>query len=392
MARLLVPSEYATINNAVNDASSGDVIVVSSGTYTEDIASDSDEANLTIRADHGAQVTVIGTLELLSGWILRGILFIPPEDTTCLYFNNPGGSAYVYDCEFDVSGEVNGQPFAATSTSTVEFRRCIFRDLNSDEAMMELVGCSLRMSSCLFKNCHSTAGSDLISAGDADLYNCTFVDVSTDGSVVETAGVIANCIAEDCTVGDYVFSADTTVYCNVSNADGGTPYRDAGTGCTETVNRFVDKDAGNYALAVDQQGTAAYLATSIDLNRFSFAGTPSKGCYQFFRPRSSLQGHYIALSPVGLKVSVGTDVAVAAVSSLGVKNYTGGYDLARALDLLVGDALGHGEVALTYEPDGRYRAQREDTSATFVFSLTTEGQVAAAMGTVSYTNVADTDA
>ena len=37
----------------MNDASSGDVIVVSSGTYTEDIASDSDEADLTIRADHG---------------------------------------------------------------------------------------------------------------------------------------------------------------------------------------------------------------------------------------------------------------------------------------------------------------------------------------------------
>ena len=158
--------------------------------------------------------------------------------------------------------------------------------------------------------------------------------------------IIANCIAEDCTVGDYVFSADTTVYCNVSNADGGTPYRDAGTGCTETVNRFVDKGRWELRPAVDQQGTAAYLATSIDLNRFSFlqARRPRAATSSSARARASGTSH----RPVacGLKVSVGTDVAVAAVSSLGVKNYTGGYDLARALDLLVGTPWGT-EVALT---------------------------------------------
>ena len=41
-------------------------------------------------------------------------------------------------------------------------------------------------------------------------------------------------------------------------------------------------------------------------------------------------------------------------------------------------------------PDGRYRAQREDTSATFVFSLTTEG-VARRWGRLATRTVADPD-
>ena len=130
---------------------------------------------------------------------------------------------------------------------------------NSDEAMMELVGCSLRMSSCLFKNCHSTAGSDLISAGDADPLQ------------LHLRGRIDRWFCcRDCRSYRQLHRRglhrrglrvlwDTTVYRNVSNADGGHPTETPARAAPRPSTGSLTRTLGTTPSAVDQHGTAAYL-------------------------------------------------------------------------------------------------------------------------------------
>lgn len=69
-ATIVVPTDYGTIQEAIDVAGTGDVIIVAAGTYTENI--DFSGKAITIRSESGADVTVIDGGQVASCVLLAG--------------------------------------------------------------------------------------------------------------------------------------------------------------------------------------------------------------------------------------------------------------------------------------------------------------------------------
>lgn len=143
MTQRLVPSQYATIAAAITAASSGDVIILSAGTYSEHINLSS-KTNVVLRAAFGETVIINCVLSSdvavnvanSSGVVLRDLTFRLTGSTMgSLVFGNAAAGLKVVQCTFDVEA-VTGSDTAdgllyltnatGTSTNPIIVSRCKF--------------------------------------------------------------------------------------------------------------------------------------------------------------------------------------------------------------------------------------------------------------------------
>ena len=391
MAVLNVPSAYATITAAIAAASNDDIIVLASGTYTDTIEDASHRTGLVFRADYGASVTLTGRITLETGWVFRGVTISPADNSS--YIRGAGSAAKVahfIECSFDLAdfsaATTNDLMIATTLAAGSTIQRCTFTGAAGVEIVNALSGTDyVTVDACVFTDCSS---SYVLRARHYKLRNCNFYNCT--GSIyVAYVAAADNCIFHTCTGGSYVLRSTTTANNNVNyNNTASTAFSYGATSKTSTGDpKFVDPANGNFYL----QATSSIIGEGyssnvplVDANRFSFEAAPSRGAYEWFRGRSCLQQHYPALDLSGMKVAAGAGTP-AAVTAPTVRGYAGGYEVAKALDLVVGDALGHDDHVLTYEPNGRYRCQGT------AFSLSTTGGVGAVCGALAASNATDTD-
>lgn len=165
MSKLLVPSQYATIQSAITAAVSGDVVVVSAGTYAENLDLTS-KTKLVVRAAFGESVVVAppshvsGTvkcavkLDGASKVVFRDITF--NISLTCdvgMGFDATACTGVsVLDCVFNAGSPGSSHPFGAflrlgpgTGDRTTIVRRCIFNGVASGTASDRAVDFCIRI-------------------------------------------------------------------------------------------------------------------------------------------------------------------------------------------------------------------------------------------------------
>ena len=162
-ATLAVPREFLTIQDAIDAASDGDVILAESGSYPEHV--DFEGKRITLRSRTGAGSTRIRTVRIGSG---------EPEGTVLGGFTVTdvldilgGASPTIRDCQFDASEgvvDVNGG-HGSIDDSTPVFRRCsIFNGQAIVGGGFEVRnGASAEFIDCVFRDNHAEgAGGALI--------------------------------------------------------------------------------------------------------------------------------------------------------------------------------------------------------------------------------------
>ena len=87
-ATLAVPADYPTIQEAVDAAKPGDLVLVSPGTYHEAVAVTVDE--LTIRGLDRATVVLDGQFDLENGFMVAGANGVAIENMTAMNYNHNG--------------------------------------------------------------------------------------------------------------------------------------------------------------------------------------------------------------------------------------------------------------------------------------------------------------
>ncbi|MBI5762602.1 MAG: right-handed parallel beta-helix repeat-containing protein [Planctomycetes bacterium] len=132
-ATITVPGNSATINGAVTLASPGDTILVSAGTYTENVVLN--KANLILLSVSGAATTIIENnvadtpiVDIASSGITIGAaggqgFTINQKD------QGPGAMAHVGNCGIRIRGDTTG-----SSTTTIQ--NCIITGYESDEGIL----------------------------------------------------------------------------------------------------------------------------------------------------------------------------------------------------------------------------------------------------------------
>jgi len=143
VTQLLVPSQYATIASAITAAGSGDVIILSAGTYSEHINLSS-KTNVVLRAAFGEAVVINCVLSSdvavnvanSSGVVLRDLTFRLTGSTMgSLVFGNAATGLKVIQCTFDVEAVTGGDTAdgllyltnaVGTSTNPIIVSRCKF--------------------------------------------------------------------------------------------------------------------------------------------------------------------------------------------------------------------------------------------------------------------------
>lgn len=143
MAKLLVPSQYATISAAITAAAAGDSIIISSGTYSEFLNLNS-KTNLLIRAAQGERVVVncvltadaAVDLSFSTDITIRNITFVLSGSTMgSILQGSAPVSPKILECTFDMrnvtqndSGDarVNFTGVLSSSTNPLIVARCKF--------------------------------------------------------------------------------------------------------------------------------------------------------------------------------------------------------------------------------------------------------------------------
>jgi hypothetical protein len=199
-ATLRVPSEYATINAALEECAFGDTVLVAPGTYTDwELRSspgsvESSAAFLVdgvvLRSEGGSSVTFIDMQgEGVGSANTISVRLLPSEETVIEGFTIQGvpypgsailvfacGKVTVRDCRiFDVGAQVPG-----TGASAL---RCRYSDLE--------------VTDCWFENCSASGGGAIGQLGgstlisNCDFRSCSFnaVLLNGDGGISPTAGV-----------------------------------------------------------------------------------------------------------------------------------------------------------------------------------------------------------
>ena len=131
-AELVVPTQYPSIQSAINASVSGDIITVRPGTYNERL--DIGGRNITLRSLLGANATIIdpqGAAGVVinssdaaaNGWVLQGFTIRNGLDSA-LYVS--GVTATVRNCKFINNQASRGGGAHIRAGATVTFENCEF--------------------------------------------------------------------------------------------------------------------------------------------------------------------------------------------------------------------------------------------------------------------------
>lgn len=396
MARRYVPQTYSTIAAAVAASSSGDIVVIDTGDYYENIDSAANTENLTFRAAYGATVYLRGAVTLQTGWVFKGITLWPQSTSATLVGDGAAKVAHFRDCTFDLTSFPSSYIYNASLYTGSTMRRCLFKGVaRVFYSVAETT--AIDVEACVFAGVAASSRNFVAYAPYSSFRHCVFVGCSANFRIL-TARTATNCIFKDCTSG--------TIGVIASGGAGDTNcfHGNTGTLRSGTWARNLDADP---KFVVDYHGYAARgglrlqptspciaagtpnTSYALGLDRMSFSETaPSIGVHEWARPRSCVQTHYALLKLGGFAVALGTGTGTPGeVTPAAARSYAGGYEVARELDNMAGDALGHKDVDLTYEVDGRFRLQ-----GGVAFSVATSGATAWVMGgAASLSNVQDTD-
>jgi len=187
---LYVPSEYGTIQAAIDDANDGDAVIVADGTYTGVGNKNLDFSGraITVRSENGPEFTIIDCEG--EG---RGLYFHSTEDQNSVVdgFTITNGKAFSIDTIAEDGGGV------LCFESSPKIVNCTFRnnDGPNNGGGVSLINSSALVSNCLFeKNQGGHHGGALsTSASSALIKDCQFIEnscynFSADGGAILTSG------------------------------------------------------------------------------------------------------------------------------------------------------------------------------------------------------------
>jgi hypothetical protein len=277
------PADFNTIQAAIDDANSGDTVIIQPGTYTGPGNRDVDFCGkaITVRSEHGPQSCVIdcqgSANELHRGFIFQngeGYGSVLSGLTITGGYTDKGGAVYcalagptIRNCVLTDNTAVDGGAIAVTSANASIEDCLIFRNCAVAEPCSGGLGGGV-----LFEGCGG--GRDgLGRAGCATrprIIGCTVANNASEvgGGVYAVFGcdvMVANCIIWDNTadqqydlgLAQYYDIANPTLTVVYSNVKGGLPaipyrYRVTwGRGNLDVAPGFGDSQTGNYHLSVD---------------------------------------------------------------------------------------------------------------------------------------------
>lgn len=364
--RYYVPSEYSTIQEAVDAAVVGSSIIVSAGTYTGDVDMSAANTEICLRNVSGERPVIEGVV-ILSAWsILKGFTIVGNDGGTSLGLVQMVANSRVIDCILQataatagivggfLSGTVvlrtiikgvvsleymNARPLEVNSVGA-----CVVEDWNEDNSTLVLATGSVIPGICgitLVRGHADTGGTPFYHYADAPLYGCisdgTTADHLTDSTVHAYNvyyGIVGSApdINADPLLSDEYYPADTS------------PARAV---------------AGN---------TQAYALLKVDLHRFPYDEVnASAGARQWFPSRSMISRSYTNVNPVdGLTVN-GTDY-----TSWGEeRTFTTVLDVAEYVsDMLLDNPSIRDDILCIFDPAPGVFRLLSITGTSFTYSLT----------------------
>ncbi len=266
-----VPSDYSTIQAAINASANGDTIIADQGVYTENINFSGKEILLTSQIIYtgnyiDVQQTVISgvnggvvvefttnetNLSILNGFTIR-------MGSGTLNNNRGGGiliensSPMISSCIIKDNSAFNGGGMFVSNSSS-KFYNCVFQDNN---AMME------------------GGAAIIVSSIDTKFYNCLFID---NGAWGDTATLdvwfngtteLVNCIIRNSTANHITESSSASVSISYSNVEGGW----AGTGNIDVnplfddlLNDYYNLTPASQCINAGDPNSASYNIPAFDL-------------------------------------------------------------------------------------------------------------------------------
>ncbi|CAE7746811.1 unnamed protein product [Symbiodinium necroappetens] len=325
-----VPADHATIQGAIDAAVSGDEIVLSAGTYSEEL--DLGSKNLILRAAAGERGAVVldgqnsfrimsitggqGSSTLIDGITFTNghaedagaleIIGASPTLRRCTFVANTsqedGGALAVFgsnatfaDCLFENNTALDDGGAIVISFSEAAFDRCVFRgnQASSDGGVFNCSGSANHtVSNSLFVGNHgATGGAVFVLESDPTYINCTFVENTTVFSgdsfdLSDTPGgtvTVTNCILWN---GDSdEISGMGVAIVKDSVVQGGF----MGMGVIENDPLFVDPMTADFRLASaspaldegDNTAVPGGALTDLDGNPRVVGGIVDLGAYEF---------------------------------------------------------------------------------------------------------------
>ena len=231
-----VPSEYATINQALDASSAGDSVLVAPGTYTDYEVRDLGDgvpwkscaflkAGVVLRSEGGPGATTID------------MQHVPGPQAEPVLARNVGAVETPVE-GFTITGApLNGH--GAFVVGRVTFRDCVFRDLDAGESTGGGIAANadLTLIGCEFANCDASGGGAISHAnGRIEMYDCWVHDCGRIGVLASGAGFVSSAHIEGCTFENCFNPGSGGGALQVSNHFGGMVIR----GC-----RFIDNEAGS---------------------------------------------------------------------------------------------------------------------------------------------------
>jgi hypothetical protein len=256
-----VPSQYATIQAAINAASSNSVINVAPGTYNERL-SFSTKMMLTINGTGGAAATII------DGGSTGPILAVGPMSMAGMPITMNG-----FTFQNGYSSINGGVANLAATSELVILNSIVTQNQGGTGGAFSVNGGNLKIrNSVIYNNTAINTGSAVyVATGKAYLVNDTITgNTSADGAAINQQygatvsginDIVYGNIKVDGTAGTPIFNDPLTTTFTYSDIEGGF----TGTGNIDVTPGFVDPAAGNYQLATGSAAIDSGIVSSSSL-------------------------------------------------------------------------------------------------------------------------------